>query len=115
MVACMLPPPTPPSTPWLTCTAPSAAKTCGPTPLAWIGKELFVSIRGSVVAVSDTDGDGFAETRRTVVDYLPSFGLHQNDSLALGADGFLYMGQGSDCDHCRENDPRNGTILRFMP
>jgi putative membrane-bound dehydrogenase-like protein len=86
-----------------------------PLGLAWVDQELFVSIRGSVVAVSDTNGDGFAETRRTVVDNLPSFGLHQNDSLALGPDGFLYMGQGTTCDHCIESDPRNGTILRFIP
>jgi len=86
-----------------------------PLGLAWIGQQLFVSIRGSVVVVTDADGDGFAETRATVVDRLPSFGLHQNDSLALGPDGFLYMGQGTDCDHCQEADPRNGTILRFKP
>jgi putative membrane-bound dehydrogenase-like protein len=86
-----------------------------PLGLAWVGQELFVSVRGSVVAVSDTNGDGFAETRRTVIANLPSFGLHQNDSLALGADGYLYLGQGSTCDHCSETDPRSGTILRFKP
>ena len=86
-----------------------------PLGLAWIGQKLFVSIRGSVVVVSDANGDGFAETRATVVDNLPSFGLHQNDSLALGPDGFLYLGQGTTCDHCQEADPRNGTILRFKP
>ena len=86
-----------------------------PLGLAWIGQDLFVSIRGSVVVVRDTNADGFAETRATVVDNLPSFGLHQNDSLALGPDGFIYMGQGSDCDACQEADPRNGTILRFKP
>ena len=86
-----------------------------PLGLAWIGQQLFVSIRGSVVVVWDADGDGFAESRATVVDNLPSFGLHQNDSLAVGADGFIYMGQGTDCDHCQEADPRNGAILRFKP
>ena len=86
-----------------------------PLGLAWIGQQLFVSIRGSVVVVRDANGDGFAESRATVVDNLPSFGLHQNDSLAVGADGFIYMGQGTDCDHCQEADPRNGAILRFKP
>jgi glucose/arabinose dehydrogenase len=52
---------------------------------------------------------------RPVVTGLPSFGLHQNDGLALGPDGYLYLGQGSTCDHCREADPRNGAILRFRP
>ena len=86
-----------------------------PLGLAWIGQQLFVSIRGSVVVVWDANGDGFPESRATVVDNLPSFGLHQNDSLAVGADGFIYMGQGTDCDHCQEADPRNGAILRFKP
>ncbi len=86
-----------------------------PLGLAWVDQQLFVSIRGSVVAVRDANSDGFAETRATIVDNLPSFGLHQNDNLALGPDGFLYLGQGSDCDHCVESDPRNGTILRFKP
>jgi putative membrane-bound dehydrogenase-like protein len=86
-----------------------------PLGLAWVGKQLLVSIRGSVVSVWDADGDGFAESRATVVAGLPSFGLHQNDNLAVGPDGFIYMGQGTDCDHCVEADPRNGTILRFKP
>ncbi len=86
-----------------------------PLGLAWVGQELFVSIRGGVVAVSDPSGTGQAETRRTVITNLPSFGLHQNDSLALGADGYLYLGQGSTCDHCVETDPRSGTLLRFKP
>ena len=86
-----------------------------PLGLAWVGGELFISIRGGVVAVRDSNGDGLAETRRTVLSNLPSFGLHQNDSLALGADGALYLGQGTTCDHCVESDPRNGTILRFKP
>lgn len=86
-----------------------------PLGLAWVGQELFVSIRGAVVAVSDPAGSGVADRRRAVITNLPSFGLHQNDSLALGADGYLYMGQGSDCDHCIETDPRSATILRFKP
>ncbi len=41
--------------------------------------------------------------------------MHSNDGLALGGDGFIYLGQGSTCDHCVESDPRSGTILRFRP
>ena len=86
-----------------------------PLGLAWVGPELYVSVRGSVVAVSDANGDGLTERRRVVISGLPSFGLHQNDSLALGADGTLYLGQGTPCDHCVASDPRSGTILRFKP
>jgi len=86
-----------------------------PLGLAWVGSELFVSIRGGVLALSDPDLAGVATLSRTVVTGLPSFGLHQNDSLALGADGYLYLGQGSNCDHCVETDPRSASILRFRP
>ncbi len=86
-----------------------------PLGLAWVGDELFVSEQGRVLALRDDDGDGAADTQRVVVSRLPSFGQHSNDGLALGGDGFIYMGQGSTCDHCVETDPRSGTILRFRP
>lgn len=86
-----------------------------PLGLAWVGQRLYISYRGSVQSVADSDGNGISDQSRVVVANLPSFGLHQNDGLALGADGFLYMGMGSTCDHCREGDPRNGTLMRFRP
>lgn len=86
-----------------------------PLGLAWVQDTLFVSYRGAVAAIAGGSADGQAGLTRVVVTGLPSFGLHQNDGLALGPDGFLYLGQGSTCDHCRERDPRNGTILRFRP
>lgn len=97
--------------------APRVFATDVPVPLglAWVEAQLFISYRGAVRVVADADGDGVAERGRDIITRLPSFGLHQNDGLALGADGFLYMGMGSTCDHCREADPRNGTILRFWP
>jgi glucose/arabinose dehydrogenase len=84
-----------------------------PLGLLWIGNELYVSDQGRVVALRDDNGDGAADNERVVVSGLPSDGLHSNDGLALGEDGFIYMGQGSTCDHCVERDPRSGAILRF--
>jgi glucose/arabinose dehydrogenase len=86
-----------------------------PLGLAWVEDWLFISYRGSVEYVEDRDGDGVSDRRKVVVNNLPSFGLHQNDGLALGPDRYLYLGMGSTCDHCTERDPRNGTILRFRP
>jgi putative membrane-bound dehydrogenase-like protein len=85
-----------------------------PLGLAWVGSDLYVSYRGAVSAFTLASG-GAAGPERTILTGLPSFGLHQNDGLALGPDGYLYLGMGSTCDHCRERDPRNGTILRFRP
>ncbi len=86
-----------------------------PLGLAWLGPRLYISYRGSVAFVEDTHGDGVSDQRQVVVRNLPAFGLHQNDGLAVGPDGYLYMGMGTTCDHCREADPRNGTIMRFRP
>lgn len=84
-----------------------------PLGLAWVDDRLYISYRGAVRYVEDTDGDGVSDRSRDILTGLPSFGLHQNDGLALGADGWLYLGMGSTCDHCREADARNGTIMRL--
>lgn len=75
--------------------------------------EIYVSYRGGVKILSDVDANGSADAQRTLVSNLPSFGLHQNDNIKFGPDGWLYMGQGSTCDACKEIDPRNASILRF--
>ena len=85
-----------------------------PLGLLWVGGDLYVSYRGAVSAFA-LASTGSAGPERPIVTNLPGFGLHQNDGLALGPDGYLYLGMGSTCDHCRERDPRNGTILRFRP
>ena len=52
--------------------------------------------------------------RRLVVRGLP-YGRHQQDTIVAGADGRLYLGSGSTCDACVENDPRSAAILSFRP
>ena len=53
-------------------------------------------------------------SRKTIVRRLP-FGRHQQDTIALGPDGRLYLGSGTTCDVCREKDRRSGAILSFKP
>jgi putative membrane-bound dehydrogenase-like protein len=74
--------------------------------------DVYVSHQGGITALSDTDGDGKADTNRVLVNDLPT-DLHQNDNLEFGPDGWLYMGLGSTCDACAEYDPRSASILRF--
>ena len=70
-----------------------------PLGLLWTGAgaqaELLVSSRGRVAAWHDADGDGQADTERLLIDELPAFDLHQNDSLALGPAGLVYVGMGT--------------------
>ena len=75
-------------------------------------EEVYVSSNGRITLLRDDNGDGQAEVRETVVDDIPT-GLHQNDNLKFGADGWLYMGVGSTCDACNEADARSATLMRF--
>lgn len=86
-----------------------------PLGLLWVKDALYISYLGNVIAVRDTNGDGVADTRQSILRDLPGDGRHQNDGMALGADGYIYLGMGSTCDVCREADWRSATILRFKP
>ncbi len=76
--------------------------------------DVYISSTGTVTLLRDTTGNNRADIRVDIVTGLPN-GLHQNDNLKFGADGLFYMGVGSTCDVCSEDDPRSGTIMRFNP
>lgn len=75
-------------------------------------EEVYVSSNGRITLLRNENGDNQADSREIIVDGLPT-GLHQNDNIKFGSDGWLYMGIGSTCDACVEADPRSGTIMRF--
>ena len=83
-----------------------------PTPLglAWDGTTLYVSAQGSVTRL-EVRGKKVV-SRRPIVRGLP-FGRHQQDTIAVGPDGRLYLGSGSTCDVCREQDRRSAAVLSF--
>jgi putative membrane-bound dehydrogenase-like protein len=85
-----------------------------PLGLLWVGNTLYISYKANVVAMQDTNGDGVEDQFKIVVPNLPT-GLHQNDGMVLGADGYIYMGLGSTCDVCIEDNRLSGSILRFKP
>lgn len=58
------------------------------TGLLIVDQSLYVSHRGKVSVVEDG-------RLRDIVTDLPSEGDHQNNQLALGPDGKIYMGQGT--------------------
>lgn len=78
---------------------------------------LHVSSRGRVTAFRDTDGDTIADESEEIVSGLPR-GRHQNNGIAFGPDGRLYITNGSTCDDTAsdcpaggEPDPLSATIL----
>ena len=81
-----------------------------PLGLAWVGSNLFVSAQGYVSRLTVRGRQ--VVSRRKIVTRLP-FDRHQQDTIALGPDGRLYLGSGSTCDVCREQDSRSGAILSF--
>jgi glucose/arabinose dehydrogenase len=83
-----------------------------PLGLAWVGTTLYVSAQGSVSRLV-VRGRAVV-SRRKIVSGLP-FDRHQQDTIALGPDGRLYLGSGTTCDVCREKDRRSGAILSFRP
>ncbi|HSH03921.1 MAG TPA: PQQ-dependent sugar dehydrogenase [Anaerolineae bacterium] len=76
--------------------------------------DIYVSSSGRIDILYDLDNDLVADDVETFVTDLP-FGLHQNNNLKFGPDNQLYIGIGSTCDACFENDLRSATIMRFDP
>ena len=72
---------------------------------------VYISSRGRVLLARDADGDGAADEPQEVVTGLPN-GRHQNNGLALGPDGKLYITNGSTCDDCNEGNERSASILQ---
>jgi glucose/arabinose dehydrogenase len=83
-----------------------------PLGLLWVGRTLYVSAQGSVSRL--VVAGRHVTARKQIVGGLP-FGRHQQDTIVLGRDGRLYLGSGSTCDACREQDRRSGAILSFRP
>jgi len=74
--------------------------------------DVYVSHQGKITVLSDMDNDGKADVQKVFASDIP-FGIHQNDNLKFGPDGWLYIGVGSACKSCYDTDPRSATILRF--
>lgn len=85
-----------------------------PLGLAFLGDDLYVSSKGRVTIVGDIDGDGRGDIFNQIITGLPN-GAHQNNGLAFGPDGKLYLTLGSTCNACIEGDPRSATIMRYDP
>ncbi len=85
-----------------------------PLGLAHWHDTLYVSSRGSVTALRDSDGDGQPDDIETIVSDLPT-GIHQNNGLAFGPDGKMYLTLGSTCNACRERSELSASILQLNP
>jgi glucose/arabinose dehydrogenase len=77
-----------------------------PLGLAWDGRRLFVSARGTLWRIE-------RGRRRALVSRLP-FGRHQQDNMVVQR-GRLYFGSGSTCDACAEKSRLSAAVLSVRP
>lgn len=94
-----------------------AADLSGVHSLEWDGADLYAAMNDRVVRLRDTDQDGSADERTTVVAGLPNDGGHSTRTARIGPDRRLYVAVGSRCNipvgGCSEGDPRRAAILRY--
>ena len=81
--------------------------------LLWYAGALYVSDKGRVSRLTDTNGDRRADSDRVIVDHLPN-GLHQQDAI-VQLHGRLYLGSGSTCNACPQTSRQSAAVLSFRP
>jgi len=85
-----------------------------PHSVAFFGGDLYVAETGRVSRYS-YGSDGSLGAPETVIGDLPLVGEHFTRTIAFGPDGLLYLGVGSSCNICQEQDPRRAAISRYNP
>jgi glucose/arabinose dehydrogenase len=82
-----------------------------PNGLAFRGNDLYIATWSGVTVIPDYPrGIG---SPQVLFDDMPRNGDHNARALALARDGTIYISSGSDCNICRESDPRLATVLRY--
>jgi glucose/arabinose dehydrogenase len=89
-----------------------AADLASPHSVAWHEGALYAGLPNGVVELRDTDGDGKAEARRTVLDDFPTDG-HSTRTVLFLDDGRMVVSVGSSCNVCLESDPRRAALVVY--
>jgi glucose/arabinose dehydrogenase len=71
-----------------------------------------VGVPSGVVRLRDTDGDGVADQRETIIDDYPTGG-HSTRTVVFLPDGRMVVSVGSSCNACEEEDERRAAILIY--
>jgi putative membrane-bound dehydrogenase-like protein len=90
-----------------------------PEGLAWYEDGLYVNEVGRLLFLQDTDGDYVADETQVIFDQFPTkeelHPNHQNNGVAVGPDGRIYVGSGSTTDRFEEEHPYAAGIFSMNP
>lgn len=77
---------------------------------------LYVGERRGIGRIRFDEGTGqVSGAYEHIVSDFSSDGFHLTKTIAFGADGWLYVTQGSSCNACVEQDERRATVMRMQP
>lgn len=85
-----------------------------PVGLAWKGDSLYISSRGKITIVRDTDGNDVADVYNTIISNWPT-SWHQNNQIIFDKDGYFFVALGSWADRTTGPSIYNNKILRISP
>jgi len=87
-----------------------------PQGMDFIGSWLYIAESNRIGRIQyDTASGQTRGAYEIVVDDLTDNGNHWTKTIRVGADGLLYLTQGSSCNVCDEEDQRRATLMRFQP
>ena len=87
-----------------------------PTGMDFLGDWLYIAESDRIGRVRFDSASGtLAGDYQGVVEGLTDDGNHWSKTLRFGADGLMYLAQGSTCNVCTESDERRATMMRFAP
>ena len=82
-----------------------------PNGLAFRGNDLYIATWSGITVIPDYPrGIG---SPRVLFSDMPRNADHNARAVALADDGSIYISSGSDCNICRESNPRLATVLRY--
>lgn len=73
----------------------------------------YVGVPSGVIRLVDSDGDGVADQRDTLIDDYPTTGAHSTRTVAFLPDGRMVVSIGSSCNVCQEEDKRRAAIVVY--
>lgn len=84
-----------------------------PHSLVYHDDAWYVGVPSGVIRLVDSDGDGVADQRDTLIDDYPTTGAHSTRTVAFLPDGRMVVSIGSSCNVCQEEDKRRAAIVVY--